>query len=161
MTDFQKNILQRIANFNTSFEKVVFAQVKISFINTCFTAVYLAIFLPLAGYHLPLTKTLIVFTFLAGLVPVVGNLLSNTFIFIVSFSVSPLVAVASLVYLVAIHKLEYFMNAKIVGTQIQAKAVEILSAMLVMEVVFGMVGLISAPILYAYLKLELKEQGII
>lgn len=161
MTDFQKNILQRIANFNTSFEKVVFAQVKISFINTCFTAVYLAICLPLAGYHLPLTKTLIVFTFLAGLVPVVGNLLSNTFIFIVSFSVSPLVAVASLVYLVAIHKLEYFMNAKIVGTQIQAKAVEILSAMLVMEVVFGMVGLISAPILYAYLKLELKEQGII
>lgn len=161
MTDFQKNILQRIANFNTSFEKVVFAQVKISFINTCFTAVYLAICLPLAGYHLPLTKTLIVFTFLAGLVPVVGNLLSNTFIFIVSFSVSPLVAVASLVYLVAIHKLEYFMNAKIVGTKIQAKAVEILSAMLVMEVVFGMVGLISAPILYAYLKLELKEQGII
>ena len=39
-----------------------------------------------------------------------------------SLSVSLAVAIASLVFLVIIHKLEYFLNAHIVGTQIHARA---------------------------------------
>jgi len=36
--------------------------------------------LPLLGIHLPFVKTMIAVTFLAGLLPVIGNLISNTVI---------------------------------------------------------------------------------
>jgi len=60
-----------------------------------------------------------------------------------------------------IHKLEYFLNARIVGTQINARPWELLVAMLVMEAAFGAGGLIAAPIYYAYLKDELLDRGLI
>ena len=44
-----------------------------------------------------------------------GNLISNTVIVMVSLSVSLYVAIGSLVFLIAIHKLEYFINARIIG----------------------------------------------
>jgi predicted PurR-regulated permease PerM len=91
-------------------------------------------------------------TFVAGLIPVLGNLISNGVIVIVSSSVSPQVAVAALVFLVVIHKLEYFLNARIVGSQVKAHAWELLLAMLVMETAFGVAGVVFAPILYAYVK---------
>jgi predicted PurR-regulated permease PerM len=62
---------------------------------------------------------------------------------------------------VLIHKLEYFINAKIVGARIQASAWEILLAMLTMESIFGISGLILAPITYAYIKSELNEAKLI
>jgi predicted PurR-regulated permease PerM len=144
-----------------AFRRIVFAQVRISGINTAFTAIYLAVVLPLFGVHLPLTKTMIVVTFLAGLLPVVGNLISNTVIFVVSLAHSPAIAMSSLGFLVVIHKLEYFLNARIVGAQISAKAWELLTAMLVMESVFGLPGLVAAPICYAWLKDELKQRGLV
>ena len=76
-------------------------------------------------------------TFVAGLIPVLGNLISNAVIVIVSLSHSLEAAVASLVFLVVIHKLEYFLNARIVGAGVGAKAWELLVAMLVMESIFG------------------------
>ena len=103
-----------------AFRRVVFAQVRISLINTAFTAIYLAVVLPLFGIHLPLTKTMIAITFIAGLLPVIGNLISNTVIVIVSLAYSPYIAIASLMYLVVIHKLEYFLNARIIGSRIQS-----------------------------------------
>ena len=60
-----------------------------------------------------------------------------------------------------IHKLEYFLNARIVGGQINAKAWELLTAMLVMESAFGLAGLVAAPIGYAWLKDELSQKGLI
>jgi predicted PurR-regulated permease PerM len=33
--------------------------------------------------------------------------------------------------------------------------------MLVLESVFGVVGLVAAPVVYAWLKAEIKEQGMI
>jgi predicted PurR-regulated permease PerM len=117
--------------------------------------------LPLFGIHLPFTKTLIIITFLAGLLPVIGNLISNTVIVIVSLSASLAVAIGSLAFLILIHKLEYFLNARIVGTQIRASAWELLLAMLVMESAFGLAGLVAAPIYYAYLKEELMTRGMI
>src|SRR6185437_15953968 len=100
----------------------------------------------------PFLKTMIAVTFIVGLLPVIGNLISNTVIVLVSFSVSLSVAVASLVFLVLIHKLEYFVNARIIGARIRARAWELLAAMLVMEAAFGVAGLIAAPVYYAYLK---------
>jgi predicted PurR-regulated permease PerM len=110
---------------------------------------------------LPLAKTVLVIAFLVGLLPVVGNLVSNTIIVILSLSVSLSVAIASLVFLVVIHKLEYFLNAHMIGTQVHAHAWELLLAMLVMEAAFGISGLIAAPIYYAYLKGELVSRSLV
>ena len=100
-------------------------------------------------------------TFVFGLLPVVGNLITNTLIFVMGLSISPLVAVAALAYLIVIHKLEYFLNARIIGGQISARAWELLIAMLAMEAVFGAPGLVAGPIYYAYLKRELKAAQLI
>jgi predicted PurR-regulated permease PerM len=147
---------RRIRLLAQAFRGVVFAQVKISAVNTTLTALYLAAVLPVLGVHLPYTKSLIALTFLAGLLPVIGNLISNTVIVIVSLSQGLGFAVGSLLFLVVIHKLEYFLNARIVGGEIKASAWELLCAMLVFEAAFGLQGLVAAPIFYAYFKAELR-----
>jgi predicted PurR-regulated permease PerM len=152
---------ERAKLLGDGFRRIVFAQVRIAAINTVFTSIYLVLVLPLFGIHLPFTKTLIIITFLAGLLPVIGNLISNTVIVIVSLSASLAVAIGSLAFLILIHKLEYFLNARIVGTQIRASAWELLLAMLLMESAFGLAGLVAAPIYYAYLKEELMARGMI
>ena len=152
-------LAERARRLGEAFRRIVFAQVRIAAVNAALTAIYLVLILPLFGIELPLVKTMIFITFVAGLIPVVGNLVSNVVVVIVSLSVSPVVAVASLLYLVAIHKLEYFLNARMIGTQIEARAWELLLAMLVMEAAFGIAGLVAAPIYYAYLKDELSDRG--
>lgn len=155
---FARALAERAEFLGTAFRRVVFAQIRISALNTFLTSLYLLVLLPALGVGLPLTKTMIAVTFIAGLLPVIGNLISNTVIVVVSLSVSAYVAAGSLVFLVVIHKLEYFVNARIVGGRIRARAWEILLAMLVMEAAFGIPGVIAAPIYYAYLKDELSAR---
>lgn len=152
---------QRIVRLASAFRRVVFAQVRIAALNAFFTWLYLGVALPLLGVDLPFLKTLIIVTFVCGLLPVLGNLISNTVIVIVSLNHSVGIAAASLGYLVIIHKLEYFLNAGIIGSRIHTKAWELLVAMLAMEVAFGVAGLVAAPIFYAYLKDELSSRGLI
>ena len=154
-------LIARAARLGDAFRRIVFAQVRISAINTIFTTIYLAALLPLFGVKLPLTKTLIAVTFIVGLLPVVGNLISNTVIVIVSLAHSPHAALASLAFLIIVHKLEYFLNARIIGSKIHADAWELLLAMLVMESAFGLPGVVAAPIYYAYLKQELTDRGLV
>lgn len=151
----------RCINLVTAFHDIVFAQVKISALNTLFTGIFLLIVLPLFGVHLPLAKTLVIATFVCGLLPVIGNLISNTLIFVIGLSISLWVALAALAFLIVIHKLEYFLNARIIGTQIRARAWELLIAMLLMEAAFGIAGVVAAPIYYAYLKRELEAKQLI
>ncbi|WP_300618192.1 hypothetical protein, partial [Dokdonella sp.] len=94
-----EDLTSRCTNLVGSFHDIVFAQVKISALNTFFTAIFLLVVLPLFGVSLPLAKTLVVATFDAVLLPVVGNIISNTIITIVALSVSFYVAVAALLYL--------------------------------------------------------------
>jgi predicted PurR-regulated permease PerM len=154
-------LTERARRLADAFRRIVFAQLRISAINTALTACYLAVLLPLFGVHLPLTKTMIALTFVAGLLPVIGNLVSNTVIVIVSLAHSPHIAMASLGFLVVVHKFEYFLNARIVGARISAQSWELLLAMLVMEAAFGLPGVIAAPVYYAYLKLELIDAGLV
>jgi predicted PurR-regulated permease PerM len=151
----------RAQRLTIAFRRILLAQVPISAVNTTLTAIYLAIVLPYLGIDLPFKKTLIAVTFIAGLLPVVGNLISNTAIFLVSLSHSFGLAMASLGYLVVIHKLEYFLNARIVGGHINARPWELLIAMLSLEAAFGISGLVIAPLLYAYIKYELSEEGLV
>lgn len=151
----------RLGNLSVAFDKVVFAQVKISGLNAALTAVYLLVALPLFGVQLPMATMLVLLTFAVGMLPVVGNLVSNSVIVVIGLGFSLGVGVASLLFLVLIHKAEYFMNARIVGHEVQATAWELLSAMLLLEAVFGIAGLVAAPVVYAWLKAEVKVQGMI
>ena len=152
---------KRAAHLAHAFHDIVFAQVKIAAINTLLTGLFLLGALPIFGVHLPLAKTLVLLTFVIGMLPVVGNLITNVLIVIAALSVSLGVGIVALVFLIAIHKLEYFLNARIVGGQIRAAAWELLIAMLVMEAAFGLAGVIAAPIFYAYIKRELEANGLV
>ena len=152
---------ERVEYLGLAFRRIVFSQVRISGLNTVLTGIFLAFIMPLLGYELPLVKTMIVVTFIVGLLPIIGNLISNTVIFLIALSVAPIAAIVALVYLVVIHKLEYFINARIIGGQIRARAWEILLALLVMDAAFGIAGLVAAPIYYAYLKDELAARKLI
>lgn len=152
---------ERVSRLAEAFRRVVFAQIRISALNAMLTAIYLIIVLPALGVNLPFTKTMVIVTFIVGLLPVLGNLISNTVIVIISLSHSVQVALGSLAFLVLIHKLEYFVNARIIGGQIKARAWELLIAMIAMEAAFGVQGVIAAPIYYAYVKKELSDRGLI
>jgi predicted PurR-regulated permease PerM len=156
-----EEIVRHAGRLATAFQRVVFAQFWISVINTLFTWLYLEVVLRLFGIDLPLVKTLVALTFVLGLLPIAGNLISNAAIVVVCLSQGMPVAAGSLVFLVAIHKLEYFLNARIIGSHINARAWELLIAMLVMEAAFGLPGLIAAPIFYAYFKEELRQKGLV
>jgi predicted PurR-regulated permease PerM len=155
------HLTRRAERFADAFRNVALSQLTISLLNTTFTGLYLIVGLHLFGVHLPLTKTMIAITFIVGLLPIVGNLTSNTIVVVVSLAHSPAVAVASLVFLVVIHKLEYFLGARIVGTRIKSQIWELLIAMMAMEALFGVPGLVAAPIYYAYLKSELIDAKLI
>lgn len=154
-------LYERADRLGDAFRRVVFAQVRISALNAFLTWIYLALILPALGVDLPFVKTMVLVTFVVGLLPVLGNLVSNTVIVVISLSHSLYAAAGSLAFLVVIHKLEYFVNARIIGGQIKARAWELLIAMLVMEAAFGIAGVIAAPIFYAYAKKELSDQGLI
>jgi len=154
-------LTERMERIVLAFRRVVFSQIRISALNTVLTAIFLFAVLPLIGSPIPLAKTLVAVTFVVGLLPVVGNLISNTIIVLIALGVSPVDAAGALIFLILIHKLEYFVNARIIGSQINARAWEMLLAMLVMDTALGLPGLVAAPIFYAYLKDELAEKNLI
>ncbi|PYM60841.1 MAG: hypothetical protein DMD79_14905 [Candidatus Rokuibacteriota bacterium] len=82
-------------------------------------------------------------------------------IVLISLGFSGWVAAASLVFLVVVHKLEYAVNARIVGDQIHASAAEILVTLFAFEAAFGLPGVVLAPIVYADVKAELRERGLV
>ncbi len=149
----------RVTRFGETFRQIVVAQFFIALFNTLLTAIFLMAILPSWGYRLPYSWALILLTFVAGLVPIVGNLICNGVLTLVGLSVSPWVALACLAFLVAIHKAEYFINAKVIGHRTHMSVWELLAGMFVMEAVFGPAGLVAAPLFYAYAKKELQAAG--
>ncbi len=146
-----------IARLLLVLERVVIAQLKIAVFNSTMTALYLFVILPAFGFQLPFRGLLVLFTLVTGVLPVLGNLLANTVLALISFAISPWLAIASLIYLVAIHKTEYFINARTVGSRVQVASWEILAAMLTGEALFGVPGLVTAPLLYPFFKREVTR----
>jgi predicted PurR-regulated permease PerM len=156
-----RHLVDKVDRFAHAFGRVAMAQIKISAVNTTLTGVYLLVALPLFGIRVPFATTLVVITFLCGLIPVLGNLISNTVITILSMGISVGTAVASLTFLVVIHKLEYLINSRIVGGETDSQAWEILLAIIVGEAAFGVGGVVLAPIVYAFVKRDLRERGLV
>lgn len=139
-------------------ERVVIAQMRIAVFNTSMTALYLFVILPAFGIHdFPFRGLLCMFTLLTGVLPVLGNLMANTVLALISFAISPWLAVASLTFLIVIHKTEYVINARTVGSRISMNSWEILAAMLTGEALFGVRGLVTAPLLYPFFKREIQR----
>jgi len=141
----------RFRDFYRSFATVIGAQITISLINTILTAIFvIAVRLP----HAPL---IIAITFLCGLVPIVGNLVSNTIIVFLALTVSLKLGIGALVFLVGIHKLEYFLNSKIIGDRIRNPVWLTLIALIIGERLMGIPGLILAPVVLNYLRVEMLK----
>jgi predicted PurR-regulated permease PerM len=138
----------RFRLFYESFERVMGAQIVISSINTVLTAIFAAI---LGLKYFPLIVGL---TFLCGLLPIVGNLISNSIIVGIAFTSSAKAAIAALVFLVLLHKLEYFLNSKIIGHRIKNPMWLTLLALVVGERFMGIPGMILAPVVLDYVKVE-------
>ena len=156
-----RHLVEKVDRFAHAFSRIAWAQVKISAVNTTLTALYLLVGLPLFGIEIPFGTTLVVITFVCGLIPVLGNLISNTVITILSLGISVPTAVASLTFLIVIHKLEYLINSRIVGGETDSQAWEILLAIIVGEAAFGIGGIVMAPIVYAFIKRELRDRGLV
>jgi predicted PurR-regulated permease PerM len=144
----------RFKTFYKSFAKVIGAQIVISTINTGLTAGFLV----WNGY--PFAAVLLALTFLCGLLPIVGNLISNTLIVGVGFTVSPKTALIALVFLVVIHKLEYFLNSKIIGDRIKSPMWLTLIGLVLGEKLMGIPGMILAPVVLHYIKVEASRNKV-
>ena len=155
------HLVEKASRFADAFARVATAQIKISAVNTTLTGIYLLLILPLFGIRVPFATTLVLLTFVCGLIPVLGNLISNTVITVLSMGVSVGTAVASLSFLIVIHKLEYLINSRIVGGETDSQAWEILMAIIIGEAAFGVGGVVMGPIIYAFIKRELHEKQLL
>jgi len=144
----------RFQTFYSSFAKVIGAQITISSINTLLTAVFVV----WNGYHY--VMVIIVLTFLCGLLPIIGNIMSNTLTVGVGFTVSPKVALFALIFLVVIHKLEYFLNSKIIGDRIKNPMWLTLVGLVLGEKLMGVPGMILAPVVLHYIKVETSRNKV-
>jgi predicted PurR-regulated permease PerM len=144
-------IATRFRSFYLSFARVMGAQLIISTINTGFTAVYLL------AIHMENAVLVIAVTFLCGMLPIVGNLISNSMIVAISFTQSPHLAFASLIYLIVLHKLEYFLNSKIIGDRIKNPVWLTLLGLVLGERLMGIPGMILAPVILNFVKVEASQ----
>jgi predicted PurR-regulated permease PerM len=142
------HIANRFAALYQSFATVMGAQIVISAINTIFTTIFVL------AVGLPHPVVVVGMTFLCGLIPVLGNLISNTVIVGIGFTVSPKMAFAALVFLVVIHKLEYFLNSKIIGHRIRNPLWLTLLALVLGERLIGLPGMVLAPVVLNYIRME-------
>jgi len=149
-----QELVLRFETFYASFARVIGAQIIISAVNTLLTSVFLLY------NHFPYVMVIIVLTFLCGLLPIIGNIMSNTLIVGVGFTISPKMALVSLIFLVVIHKLEYFLNSKIIGSRIKNPMWLTLIGIVVGEKLMGIPGMILAPVVLHYIKVEASKNKI-
>jgi predicted PurR-regulated permease PerM len=144
-------IRKRFTSFYRSFETVIGAQVIISAINTVLTAIFVF------ATEIRYASVLIILTFVCGLLPIIGNIISNTVIIGLAFTVSPKLAAFALIFLLVIHKLEYFLNSRIIGGRIHHPMWLMLLALLIGERLMGISGIILAPVVLSFIKVEMQK----
>src|SRR3954469_25367391 len=144
-------ITARFTGFYRSFSTVIGAQMTISAINTVLTAIFVF------AIGLPYAPVVVGLTFLCGLFPIVGNVVSNTVIVFVGCLVSGKLAIMALIFLVVVHKLEYFLNSKIIGARIRNPIWLTLIGLIVGEKLMGVPGMILSPVVLNYLRVEMSK----
>lgn len=150
-TFYTARIKERFTSLYESFEAVMGAQIIISAINSLLTGVFVY------AVGLRYASLVIILTFACGLLPIVGNLLSNTIIIGIAFTMSPHIAGWAFLFLLVIHKLEYFLNSRIIGGRIDHPMWLMLLALIIGERLMGLAGIVLAPIVLSFLKVEMKK----
>jgi predicted PurR-regulated permease PerM len=149
--DLRREFNSRARLYMSGFEKILGAQVIIALINTALTLIFLlAVGMPYVAF---LTLATLVF----GILPIIGNLISNTIIVGTALTVSPHLALMTLAFLVIIHKAEYFLNSRIVGGSLRTPMWQTLIAIVFGELVMGVAGVILAPTVLYYVREELRS----
>lgn len=143
-----RELTARFVSFYDSFAKVIGAQIVISAVNTILTVTFLLL------NHYPYSGLLATFVFLCGLLPIVGNIISNSLIVGVGFTIAARTGLYALLFLVIIHKLEYFLNSKIIGGRIKCPMWLTLVGLLVGERLMGIPGMVLAPVALHFIKVE-------
>lgn len=152
MTFLFKFIQVRLMIFFVYFRRVMGGQVIIALINTFISAV---VIFALDLRH-PFLMLFVVF--FCGLFPVVGNLMSNSVLTINAFvSTGMWGTVLCLILLVGVHKLEYFLNSKIIGGIVHLPMAISLGALIFCDVLLGVPGLILAIPLVLFVRHEFEH----
>ena len=150
-TFYTARIRERFGSLYRSFELVMGAQIIIAAINAVLTSFFVF------GFGLPYAELIVILTFIFGLLPIVGNLITNTIIIGVAFTMSPRTALYALIFLVTIHKLEYFLNSRIIGSRIDHPMWLTLLSLIIGERLMGISGIIIAPVVLSFIKVEMKK----
>ena len=140
----------RAALFCASFNLVMGAQIVVASINAAFAVVFLI------AFQIPFRTMLTLTAFVCGMVPIVGNLISNSLIVAAALTRSTHLALAALIFLVVVHKGGYFLNSRVVGKRMETPTWAILLGLLVGEALLGVTGVILAPTLIHYAREELR-----
>jgi len=143
-----EEISRRFATFYQSFAVVMNAQVTISAINAALTAIFMAVL------GLPHLVVAVGVTFICGLLPVVGNVLSNIVVVAIGFMISPARGLWALAFLVCVHHLGFFLNSKIIGAKIRSPLWLTLLALVIGERLMGVTGMILSPVALHYIRIE-------
>ena len=152
MVFFYRFTKVRLSIFYFYFKRVMGGQIIISAINTVISSVIII----LLGLPHPVLLISVVFFF--GLFPVVGNIASNTVVTLTAFLSNGMLAAAiCLGLMIGIHKLEYFLNSRIIGEIVHLPMVITLTALVVCEVLLGIIGLMLAIPLVLYTRHELEH----
>lgn len=152
---------KNIQDFIACFKILMGAQVYVALWNAAWLFVYLFFVLPMFDIDIAYKKTLILFTLFMSLIPALGNIVSNFALLIMCMPFGIVVIISSLIFMILIHKAEYLINAKIIGKHSNANVVEILMALIIFELLFGIDGLILGPVTYAYVKGFLLSQKVL
>jgi predicted PurR-regulated permease PerM len=150
-TQLTSKVASHFRTLYRSFVTVMGAQIIISAINTLLTSIFVY------SVGIPYAFLVTVITFILGLLPIVGNIISNGIIFCIAFTASPMKAFLAIGYLIAIHQLEYFLNSKIIGERIQTPMWLTLVVLIIGESILGIPGMILAPVLLHFLQVELQQ----
>jgi len=148
---FTNFTMEKINVFYNHFKMVMSAQLIISIINTILTIGILFVL------QIPYKSILIVFVFIFGLLPVIGNIISNILICSAALIWAGFWQfIAALTFLVVIHKLEYFLNSKIIGHFTSLPIYITLLALIIGELLFHISGMILAVPTVLFFRGELK-----
>lgn len=152
MTFLYRFVQVRARIFYVYFKRVMGGQLIISLINTAISTV------AIIALGLPHPFLMIFIVFFCGIFPVVGNLISNSVLILTAFvSIGVWGAVVCLILLVSIHKLEYFLNSKIIGGIVKLPMAVTLGALIFCEVMLGIPGLILAIPLVLFIRHEFEH----
>jgi predicted PurR-regulated permease PerM len=152
LTFLFKFIQMRLRIFYVYFKRVMGGQLIIALINTLISSTVIF------GLGLRHPFLMIFVVFFCSLFPVVGNLMSNSVLTINAFVATGLFGtLICLILLVGVHKLEYFLNSRIIGGIVNLPMAVSLGALIFCEVLLGIPGLILAIPLVLFVRHEFEH----